>query len=146
MRLRELHVTYRSVTGCPRGPRPQITNARDAVQIIAPLIGGKVVEHFGVLSLDTKRRVIGWDVISIGTLDAAIVHPREVFLTAVLHHASSVVVAHNHPSGDPTPSRDDIAISGRLKACGDLLGIELLDAIVIGDEGRFTSLCELERC
>lgn len=99
-----------------------------------------------MLSLDTKRRVIGWDIISIGTLDAALVHPREVFLTAVLHHASAVVVAHNHPSGDPTPSQDDIAITGRLKACGDLLGIDLLDALVIGDEGRFTSLCELERC
>jgi DNA repair protein RadC len=146
MRLRELQVTYRSVTGTPRGPRPQISNARDAAQIIVPLIAGKVVEHFGVLSLDTKRRVIGWDVISIGTLNAALVHPREVFLTAVLHHASAVVVAHNHPSGDPTPSQDDIAVTGRLKACGDLLGIDLLDALVIGDEGRFTSLCELERC
>jgi len=63
---------------------------------------GRVVEHFDVLSLDTKRRVIGWDVVSVGTLDSALVHPREIFLTAVLHHVSAVVVAHNHPSGDPS--------------------------------------------
>src|SRR6476661_4321668 len=123
MRLRELQVTYRNVEGVPRGPRPQILNARDAAQIIAPLLAAKVVDNFGVLSLDTKRRVIGWDVVSVGTLDAALVHPREVFLTAVLHHASAVVVAHNHPSGDPTPSPEDSSIAHRLKVCGDLLGI-----------------------
>jgi DNA repair protein RadC len=146
MRLRELQVSYRNVEGVPRGPRPQVSNARDAAAIIAPLLLGKVVEHFGVLSLDTKRRVIGWDVVSVGTLDAALVHPREVFLTAVLHHASAVVVAHNHPSGDPTPSPEDIDTAHRLKACGELLGIDVLDALVIGDDGQFTSLRESGRC
>jgi DNA repair protein RadC len=106
------------------------------------LLAGKVVEHFGVLSLDTKHRVIGWDVISVGTLDTALVHPREVFLTAVLHQASAVIVAHNHPSGDPTLSPEDIDIAARLKSCGELLGINVLDAIVIGDEGRYSSLRE----
>ena len=146
MRLRELQVTYRSVTGAPRGPRPHIANATDAAQLIAPLLADRVVEHFGVLSLDTKHRVIAWDIVSIGTLDAALVHPREVFLTAVLHHASAVVVAHNHPSGDPTPSQDDVAVAHRLKACGELLGIDLLDALIIGDDGRYASLRESGRC
>src|SRR4051812_47122982 len=135
MRPRELQVTYRSVTGAPRGPRPQIANARDAAQLIAPLLAGKPVEHFGVLSLDTRHRVSGWDVVSVGTLDATLVHPREVFLTAVLHHAAAVVVAHNHPSGDPTPSQDDVSVTHRLQGCGELLGIPLLDALILGDEG-----------
>ena len=140
MRLRELQISYRSVVGLPLGPRPQITTGSDVATLIAPLLAAKVVEHFGVLSLDTKRRVIGWDVVSIGTLDATLVHPREVYLTAVLHQASAIVVAHNHPSGDPEPSDDDIQIAGRLKRCGELLGIALLDALVIGDGGRFCSL------
>ena len=72
--------------------------------LIAPFIADKVVEHFGVMCLDTRHRVIAWDVVSIGTLDAALVHPREVFLVAVLHHAAAIIVGHNHPSGDPAPS------------------------------------------
>ena len=110
--------------------------------LIAPLLVNKVVEHFGVLSLDTKRQVIGWDVVSVGTLDSTLVHPREVFLSAIFQHASAVVVAHNHPSGDPTPSPEDILTASRLLRAGKLLGIDVLDALVIGDEGRYASLRE----
>ena len=144
MRLRELHVEYRTVTGAPDGPRPQIHTAVDAARLVAPLLASKVVEHFGVLSLDVKHRVIGWDVVSVGTLDSTVVHPREVFLTAILHHAAAVIVAHNHPSGDPTPSPDDIVLSRRHRTCGELLGIPVLDSIVIGEAGRYASLRELE--
>jgi DNA repair protein RadC len=140
MRLRELQVSYRNVEGAPRGPRPRITNALDAARLLAPLLADRLVEHVGVLSVDTKHRVIGWDVVSVGTLDVALVHPREVFLAAILHHAAAIVVAHNHPSGDPTPSLDDVAIALRLQRCGKLLGIPLLDSLVIGADGRYTSL------
>jgi len=140
MHLRELQVSYRIPPGAPDGPRPQILTPKDALAIVGPLLAGKVVEHFGVLSLDTRHRVIGWDVVSIGTLDADIVHPREVFLTAVLQHAAAVIVVHNHPSGDPSPSQDDRAIARRLKQCGELLGIAVLDSLIVADGGLFVSL------
>jgi len=142
MRLREIQVSYRNVEGVPRGPRPVIANARDAADLIRPLLGGKVVEHFGVLSLDTRHRVIGWDVISMGTVDATIVHPREVFLAAIVQHATAIIVVHNHPSGDPSPSSDDIAAARRLRQCGELLGIAVLDSLIITAEGPYVSLRE----
>jgi DNA repair protein RadC len=142
MRLRELQVSYRSVAGAPRGPRPQITTGTDVAALIAPLLAGKVVEHFGLLSLDTRHRVIAWDVISVGTIDATLVHPREVFFTAILHHAAALVVVHNHPSGDPSPSPDDIVIAKRLRACGELLGVPVLDSVIVADGGLFVSLRE----
>lgn len=142
MRLRELQVSYRMVPGTAAGPRPQILTATDAAAMVAPLLQGKLVEHFGVLSLDTRHRVIAWDVISVGTIDATLVHPREVFLTAILHHAAALVVLHNHPSGDPSPSPDDVVIAKRLRACGELLGVPVLDSLIVADGGLFVSLRE----
>ena len=120
MRLRELQISYRTVTHTPAGQRPQIVTAKDAVGVVAPLLAGKIVEHFGVLSLDT----------------------REVFLIAILHHAAALIVVHNHPSGDPSPSPDDITLSRRLRQCGQLLGIGVLDSLVLADGGLFISLRE----
>ncbi|HKN58741.1 MAG: DNA repair protein RadC [Acidobacteria bacterium] len=142
MRLRELQISYRTVTHTPAGQRPQIVTAKDAVGVVAPLLAGKIVEHFGVLSLDTRHRVVAWDVVSVGTLDATVVHPREVFLIAILHHAAALIVVHNHPSGDPSPSPDDITLSRRLRQCGQLLGIGVLDSLVLADGGLFISLRE----
>jgi DNA repair protein RadC len=142
MRLRELQIAYRTVPGTPTGARPQIRTARDAVAVVGPLLAGRVVEHFGVLSLDTRHRVVAWDVVSVGTLDATLVHPREVFLTAILQHAAAIIVVHNHPSGDPTPSPDDIALGKRLKQCGQLLGIDLLDCLIVADGGAYVTLRE----
>ncbi|MUV39430.1 UPF0758 protein [Lentibacillus sp. JNUCC-1] len=98
-------------------------------------------EHFVVLFLDTKNQVIHRKTIFIGSLNASIVHPREVFREAVKRSAASIICAHNHPSGDPTPSREDIHVTKRLAESGKLVGIELLDHIVIGDR-KFISLKE----
>ena len=93
-------------------------------------------EHFVVLLLDIKNKVIGINTVSIGNLDSSIAHPREVFKPAILSNAGSILLAHNHPSGDPTPSREDIEITHRLVNAGNILGINVLDHIIIGDGYR----------
>jgi DNA repair protein RadC len=98
-------------------------------------------EHFVVLFLNTKNQIIHRQTIFIGSLNASIVHPREVFREAVKRSAASIIVAHNHPSGDPTPSQEDIHVTKRLAESGKIIGIELLDHLVIGDR-KFVSLKE----
>ena len=100
---------------------------------LLPRHGGHREERFGVLLLDTKHRVIRAVVISLGTLDASLVHPREVFRAAAEHSAAAVVLFHNHPSGDPTPSPDDVWLTRRLAQAGDLMGIAVVDHVVLGD-------------
>lgn len=90
-------------------------------------------EHFKIAMLDTKNHIIGVEEISVGNLNSSIVHPREVFKEAIRRSSSSIILVHNHPSGDPTPSREDINITRRLTECGELLGIKVLDHIIIGD-------------
>ncbi|MEW6622593.1 MAG: DNA repair protein RadC [Bacillota bacterium] len=99
-------------------------------------------EHFKVLYLSTKNHVIGIEEVSIGSLNSSIVHPREVFKGAIEKSAAAVILSHNHPSGDPEPSKEDIQVTRRLFEAGQLLGIEVLDHIIIGD-GCFRSLKEL---
>ncbi|WP_210023500.1 MULTISPECIES: DNA repair protein RadC [unclassified Paenibacillus] len=99
-------------------------------------------EHFVCLFLNTKNHVIGQETLSMGSLNASIVHPREVFRAAIKRSSASIVCAHNHPSGDPTPSPEDVQITKRLVQAGDIVGIDVLDHIVIGDQ-RFVSLKEL---
>lgn len=89
-------------------------------------------EHFCIILLNTKNNIIGWHVISIGSLTASVVHPREVFTPAVLHHAAAIIMVHNHPSGDPSPSREDIAVTQRLVKAGKIMDIPILDHIIIG--------------
>lgn len=108
---------------------------------LLPHFGGHREERFGVLLLDTRHRVIRAVVISVGTLDASVVHPREVFRAAVEHSAACLVLFHNHPSGDPTPSPDDVALTRRLVQAGTLMGIEVVDHLVLGD-GCWQSLRE----
>ena len=98
-------------------------------------------EHFITLHLDGKNRILCIDRVSVGSLNQSIVHPREVFKSAVYSSAAAIILVHNHPSLDPSPSREDIEITRRLKECGELLGIKLLDHIIIGD--GFTSFAEL---
>lgn len=98
-------------------------------------------EHFVVLFLNTKNQIIHRQTIFIGSLNASIVHPREVYREAVKRSAASIIVAHNHPSGDPTPSQEDIHVTRRLVESGKMIGIELLDHLVIGDR-KFVSLKE----
>ena len=97
-------------------------------------------EHFLCVHLDGKNRLSCVDRVAVGSLNSAIVHPREVFKTALLSSAAALILIHNHPSGDPTPSREDLELTGRLKEAGELLGIKVLDHVIIGD--TYVSLCE----
>lgn len=94
-------------------------------------LAGEAREHFHVLYLDTRRRLLSAKTISIGTLEASLVHPREVFRTAIEQNASSILVAHNHPSGDPEPSPEDLALTSRLDRAARLLGIRLIDHLIV---------------
>ncbi|MEG6523137.1 RadC family protein [Desulfotomaculum sp. 1211_IL3151] len=96
-------------------------------------------EHFLALLLNTKNQVLARETISIGTLNSSVVHPRELFKMAIRRSAACMILVHNHPSGDPTPSREDIALTKRLIEAGEIIGIDVLDHIVIGDN-KFTSL------
>lgn len=91
------------------------------------------VENFFVILLNTRRRVIGFHVMSTGTLDTLLVHPREVFRLAVIEGAAAIVVSHNHPSGDPTPSEQDIRMTRDLMRAGQLMRIEIMDHVIIGE-------------
>lgn len=98
-------------------------------------------EHFDVAILDTKNQIISIDNISIGTLNSSIVHPRDVFNIAIKKSANALILIHNHPSGDPTPSKEDISITNRLIESGEIVGIKVLDHIIIGND-RFLSMKE----
>ena len=90
-------------------------------------------EHFLTLHLDGKNRILAVDMVSTGSLNQSIVHPREVFKVALLSSAAAIILIHNHPSGDPSPSREDIEITRRLRDAGELLGIKVLDHVIIGE-------------
>jgi DNA repair protein RadC len=98
-------------------------------------------EKFCILCMNTKNRIAGVHTISVGSLNSTIVHPREVFKAALLNNSSAIILLHNHPSGDPEPSAEDIAITNRLMKAGEILGIQVLDHIIIGD-GKYISLKE----
>ena len=100
---------------------------------------GQKKEHFWAILLDTRNKIIKSVEISVGSLDSSIVHPRELFKEAISASASSIIAAHNHPSGNPEASQDDIKLSRRLKEAGELIGIEVVDHIIIGD-GKYISL------
>ncbi|MGB8957303.1 MAG: DNA repair protein RadC [Tumebacillaceae bacterium] len=121
--------------------RPQIITAEDAAAYMMDRLRFERKEHFVVLHLDTQHRLIGEEVASIGSLDASIVHPREIFKTALKRSSASIICLHNHPSGDPTPSFADVEVTRRLVEAGELLGVQVLDHIVIG-ENRYCSLKE----
>lgn len=99
-------------------------------------------EGFIGIYLDIRNHPIGWQLISVGTLSESLVHPREVFKPALLSNAAHIIVCHNHPSGDPSPSENDLTLTTRLCQAGKLLGIPVLDHLVIGDRGKFVSLQE----
>lgn len=142
MRLRELQIAYRPVAGAPKGPRPRLATPAHAAELLRPLLESEAVEVFGALLLNTKHEPLAWHVLSRGTLDATLVHPREVIKAVCLGNAAAVIVGHNHPSGDPEPSPDDVAITRRLSEALKLVGVDLVDSIIIGDGGRWSSLRE----
>lgn len=118
-----------------------IKSPEAVVKAIRASIKDKAKEHFKLILLNPRNKIIGISTISIGTLNASLVHPREVFKDAITHSAASVVLAHNHPSGDPDPSEDDLKITKKLVDSGNILGIEVLDHIVIG-KNNFCSFKE----
>ena len=97
------------------------------------------VKKVGIIALNTKNKVVGVHIISVGSLNASIVHPREIYKSAILNNSSTIIMFHNHPSGDPTPSQEDIGITKRIFEAGKILGIELLDHLIIGED-KFVSL------
>lgn len=102
-----------------------------AVQVMK--MSEQAQEVFAIISLNSKGDVIGFSEITRGTLNSSLVHPREVFKVAFLQNAASIIAVHNHPSGDPSPSDDDLATTKRLKECGEILGVPLIDHIIVGD-------------
>lgn len=120
----------------------QTRTAEAVANLLRPLLENESSERFVALLLNGKHCVTGFVEVSRGTLTTALVHPREVFGPALREVAAAVIVAHNHPSGDPEPSHEDLEVTRRLREAGQLLGVPLLDHIIVGERGSFTSLRE----
>ena len=129
-----LELGRRTLTLAP-GARLQIRSPRDAAAHLMPAFGSRAVEQFGLVLLDTRHRIIRTAVLAIGTANATIVEPRDVFREAALGRAAAIVIFHNHPSGDPTPSPADVDLTRRLAAAGVLMGIDVVDHIILGESG-----------
>jgi DNA repair protein RadC len=139
--LAALELGRRTLTHGP-GARVQLRSPRDAAAYLLPTFGARAVEQFGIVLLDSKHRVLRTTIVTSGTLNSTIVQPRDVFREAMLGAAASIVAFHNHPSGDPTPSPEDVELTRRLRAAGLLMGIEVVDHVVLGD-ARYCSLKEM---
>ena len=120
----------------------QLRQSRDVADLMRSVVAGLDREAFFVVLVDGKNRVSGINLVSLGSLTAALVHPREVFKPAIAGSAAALVLVHNHPSGDPTPSAEDVALTKRLCEVGDLVGIKVLDHIVLGEGNSFRSLAD----
>jgi len=125
----------RRIAGSTRSDAVIIRSPQDVTRLLTEDLRYLTKEHFVCLFLNTKNHVIGQETLSIGSLNASIVHPREVFQAAIKRNSAAIVCAHNHPSGDPTPSSQDIDITKRLVEAGEIIGIDVLDHIIIGDNG-----------
>jgi DNA repair protein RadC len=139
MRLRELTVRYsvrKDDEGQPVVVGRDMSNPRETAISLMTMLQDEPSEVFAILCITTKYRVIAYHEVSRGTLDATLVHPREVFKVALLANAAAIILTHNHPSGDPSPSPDDVQLTRRLVDAGALLGVEVLDHIIVGD-GRY---------
>jgi DNA repair protein RadC len=114
-----------------------VNNAAVAARILRPFIANAEVEYATVMYLNTKNKLIGIEHVGKGTLDAALIHPREVFSGAIRMKAASIIKAHNHPSGDPNPSTQDDEVYRRLVAAGDVVGIKLMDDLILGRDSFY---------
>ena len=123
--------------------QPFISCPQDSADFVMPYMAYNDIEVFGIILLNVKNRVIGFREISRGSLSASIVHPREVFKPAILNSAAAIILVHNHPSGICTPSREDLSITERIVKCGKYFDIPVLDHIIIGERGTFSSLKDL---
>ena len=122
-------------------PKPQISAPDDVRGLLQRQLAFQDREIFCAVILDARNQVLGVNTVSIGSISASIVHPRETFRPAILMGASSIILAHCHPSGDPSPSQDDIELTRRLHQAGEILGIQVLDHLIIADS-QFLSLKE----
>jgi DNA repair protein RadC len=123
----------RRTLGQAPGARVQLRSPKEAAAYLLPRFGSRPVEQFGIVLLDTRHRVLRSTILAVGSLNATAVQPREVFREAALGAAANLVLFHNHPSGDPAPSPDDLDLTRRLIAAGLIMGIEVLDHIILGD-------------
>ena len=121
--------------------RPQYLTPQQLACYLLPQYGAASVEQFGIVMLDTKHRLIRVKVVAVGSLDSAVVFPREVFREATTASAAAIVLFHNHPSGDPRPSKDDLLLTYRMLRAGDIMGIDVIDHLILADQ-RYYSLAE----
>ena len=135
-----LELGWRSLARRP-GERFQIRSPREAAVYLMPRFGSVSLEQFGIVLLDTRHRVLRTAVLALGTQNACAVEPREVFREAAIGGAAAIVIFHTHPSGDPTPSPDDVDLTRRLVAAGVLMGIDVIDHLILGDS-RYWSMKE----
>ena len=124
--------------------KPRLSSPQQLAAYLLPQYAGSPVEQFGIVMLDTRHRVIRLKVISVGSIDATVVHPREVFREAAAASAAAIVLFHNHPSGDPTPSADDLLLTTKMIQAGEVMGIDVVDHLILGDQ-RYFSLLEAGR-
>jgi len=118
--------------------RQRFASPREVASFLLPRYSARGVEQFGVVLLDARHRLIKATVLSVGTLDCSVVHPRDVFREAAIGGASTLVLFHNHPSGDPTPSHDDEILTRRFVAAGELMGVEVMDHLILADARYFS--------
>jgi DNA repair protein RadC len=135
--LAAVELGRRTLLRCPP-VRLQFMVPRDVATYLLPQFGSRPVEQFGLVMLDIKHRLLRTSIVSVGTLDSSPAHPREIFREAASACAACIVLFHNHPSGDPTPSRDDVALTRRLVEAGQLMGIDVLDHVILADTRYFS--------
>jgi DNA repair protein RadC len=119
-------------------PRARIGSPRELAALLMPRYGAHATERFGVVLVDARHQVLRIRILATGSLDAVVAEPREVFRDALVAGAAGVIVFHNHPSGDPAPSPEDVALTHRLAAAGRVVGVTLLDHVIIGDARYFS--------
>src|SRR4051812_45786875 len=134
--LAAVELGRRTLLRCPP-IRLQFASPKEIATYLLPQFGSRPVEQFGLVMLDTKHRLLRTSIVSVGTLNSSPAHPREIFREATTAWAACIVLFHNHPSGDPTPSTDDVALTRRLVEAGELMGIDVLDHVILADTRYF---------
>jgi DNA repair protein RadC len=120
--------------------RPRLLMPRQVAGYLLPEYGSCAVEQFGILMLDSKNRVLRIKLLSVGSLDSTVVHPREVFREAAAAAAAAIILFHNHPSGDPSPSPDDFDLTIRMVNAGEIMGIDVIDHLILADQTYFSMM------